>query len=361
MPSLVGKEIGHTGYGMMSMLPSQLSTATKLLTHPASIGMTWVPQPPAQEMCFETLNKALELGANFWNGGELYGTPDYNSLHLLNQYFTAHPENADKVVLSIKGGLKVGQLVSDGSEENIRRSVDECLRLLDGKKKLDIFECARQDPSTTVEQTVSVLAQYVKEGKIGGIGLSEVDAETIQRAYVLLILLTFFYSLLTNSFYRHKVHPIAAVEVELSLWSTDILENEVAKTCAELDIPVIAYSPLGRGAFTGSIKSLADIPEGDFRRHMARFQEQNFQANLNLINEVESLASRKGVAPAQVALGWVRSLNGQPGMPTIIPIPGGTTKDKVIQNLQGVKLLSDAELGEVDAILKENKVVGGRY
>lgn len=146
--------------------------------------MTWNPQPPSQDVCFETLNKALELGANFWNGGELYGTSEYNSLHLLNKYFTKYPENAEKVVLSIKGGLKVGQLISDGSEENIRRSVDECLRLLDGKKKLDIFECARQDPNFPVEHTVEILAKYVKEGKIGGIGLSEVDAETIRRAYV---------------------------------------------------------------------------------------------------------------------------------------------------------------------------------
>jgi aryl-alcohol dehydrogenase-like predicted oxidoreductase len=130
------------------------------------------------------LNKSLELGANFWNGGELYGTPDYNSMHLLNQYFTKYPENADKVVLSVKGGLKVGQLVPDGSEENIRRSVDNCVRLLDGTKKIDIFECARQDPNFPVEHTVEVLAKCVKEGKIGGIGLSEVDAETIRRAYV---------------------------------------------------------------------------------------------------------------------------------------------------------------------------------
>lgn len=146
--------------------------------------MTWVPQPPSDEQCFETLNATLKLGANFWNAGELYGTPDYNSCHLLNKYFTKYPENADKVVLSIKGGLKRGELTPDSSEANIRRSVDECLRVLDGKKKIDIFECARQDPNVPVEQQVTVLAQYVKEGKIGGIGLSEVDAETIRRAYV---------------------------------------------------------------------------------------------------------------------------------------------------------------------------------
>ncbi|CAI7634264.1 unnamed protein product [Penicillium bialowiezense] len=321
MPSLVGKEIGPTGYGTM--------------------GMTWRPQPPAQEVCFETLNTALELGANFWNGGELYGTPEYNSLHLLNKYFTKYPENAEKVVLSIKGGLKKGQLIPDCSEENIRRSVDECLRQLDGKKTIDIFECARQDSQFPVEHTIEVLATYVKEGKIGGIGLSEVDAETIRRA--------------------HKVHPIAAVEAEMSLWSTDILENDIAKTCAELDIPIVAYSPLGRGVLTGAVSSLADIPEGDIRHHLSRFKEENFQQNLKLINEVNDLAARKGIAPAQIALAWVRSHSAKPGMPTIIPIPGGTTKDKVIQNMGGAQVLSEAELAEIDAILKSNVVAGARY
>ena len=325
--------------------------------------MTWVPEPPRQEACFETLNKTLELGANFWNGGELYGAPDYNSLHLLNKYFTQYPENAQKVVLSIKGGLKVGQLVPDGSEENIRRSVDNCLRLLDGKKKIDIFECARQDPKFPVEHTVGVLAQYVKEGKIGGIGLSEVDAETIRRAYVVTIIDSLANLKLTKYLvtFRQKVHPIAAVEVEMSLWSTDILENGIAQTCAELNIPVIAYSPLGRGVMTGAVTSLADIPENDIRRHMSRFQEENFQQNLKLINEVNSLAERKGVAPSQIALGWIRSLSNKPDMPTIIPIPGGTTIDKVVQNMVGVKLLSDEELAEIDVLLKEHTVAGPRY
>lgn len=147
-------------------------------------GMTWNPQPPSKEVCFETLNTALDLGANFWNGGEIYGTPDYHSCHLLREYFSKYPEKADKVVLSIKGGTKAGQLIPDGSEENIRRSVDDCLKVLGGTKTIDIFECARQDPNTTVEQTVTILAQLIKEGKIKGIGLSEVDAETIRRAYV---------------------------------------------------------------------------------------------------------------------------------------------------------------------------------
>jgi pyridoxine 4-dehydrogenase len=157
------------------------------------------------------------------------------------------------------------------------------------------------------------------------------------------------------------VHPIAAVEVEMSLWSTDILENDIAKTCAELQIPVIAYSPLGRGVLTGALTSIADIPEGDFRRHMARFQEDNFQENLKLINAVKDLAARKGSAPAQIALAWIRSQSGKPGMPTIIPIPGGTTKDKVVQNMGGPQVLTDAELAEIDALLKVHTVAGPRY
>lgn len=184
MPSLLGKEVGPIGYGTMSTIPPKRTPQLADIMLIIKSGMTWNAQPPSHEVCFETLNTTLELGANFWNAGELYGTPEYNSLHLLNKYFAKYPENADKVVLSVKGGLKKGELVPDGSEENIRRSVDECLRLLDGKKKLDIFECARQDSAFPVEETIKVLAEYVKEGKIGGIGLSEVDAETIRRAYV---------------------------------------------------------------------------------------------------------------------------------------------------------------------------------
>ncbi|KAL1853047.1 hypothetical protein Plec18167_005705 [Paecilomyces lecythidis] len=321
MPTLVGREVGPTGYGMMRL--------------------TWNPTPPSDETAFETLNTALKLGANFWNGGELYGTPESNSLHLLNRYFTKYPENADKVVLSIKGGLKPGRLEPDGSEENIRRSVDECLRILDGKKSIDIFECARQDPKTTVEQTVSILAQLVKEGKIKGIGLSEVDAQTVRRAA--------------------KIHPIAAVEVELSLWDTHVLEDNTAAACAELGIPLVAYSPLGRGVLTGSISKTTDIPEGDFRRLLPKYQDEALKNNLKLVQGVKNIAEKKSLTPGQIALSWLKTLSAKPGLPTIIPIPGGTTSDKVTQNTQDVPELSDAEMKELDKILQEHKVVGERY
>lgn len=116
------------------------------------------------------MKAALNSGCNLWNGGEFYGKPEANSLQLLNRYFTKYPEDAEKVVISIKGGLVPGQMKTDGSEKNVRRSIEECLKVLDGKKFLDIFEMARQDTSTPLEETINTMAQYVKEGKIGGIG-----------------------------------------------------------------------------------------------------------------------------------------------------------------------------------------------
>jgi len=285
------------------------------------------------------MKAALNTGANFWNGGEFYGTPEHNSLHVLNSYFSKYPDDAEKVVISIKGGLGLG-LAPDGGEQNVRRSVDNCLKLLDGKKTLDIFECARVDPNTPIETTIGILATYVKEGKIKGISLSEVKAETIRRA--------------------HKVHPICAVEVEFSLWATDILSNGVAATCAELSIPVVAYSPLGRGFLTGEIKSFDDIPEGDFRRYLPKFQPDVFPKNLELVKELEKLANKKGCKPAQLGLAWVKSMSGKPGMPTIIPIPGATTEDRVVENSKDVKL-TNADLEEIDGILSKAVVIGDRY
>ena len=210
MTTILNHEIGPVGYGLM--------------------GLTRPIDAPSQSQSFAAMNAALSAGANYWNGGDFYGTPERNSLHLLNEYFTKYPEKASRVLLAVKGARTPGTVDFDGSEKSVRRSVDECLRVLAGKKALDIFECARVDLRTPVEDTIGVLATLVQEGKIRGIGLSEVRAETIRRAV--------------------KVHPIAQVEVELSLWSTDILHNGVAETCAELSIPIIAYAPLSRGGLT---------------------------------------------------------------------------------------------------------------
>ena len=215
------------------------------------------------------MKTALTLGANAWNGGEFYGTPTRNSLHLLNEYFTKYPEDADKVVLSIKGGGQAdGSPIPDGSKQNVKRSIDECLKVLDGKKFLDLFECARVDPKTPIEETIGYIAEYVKAGKIGGISLSEVTGPTIRRA--------------------HKIHPISAVEIELSLWSTVPFENGTVSTCAELGIPIVAYSPLGRGFLVSYsvqplprpdaqflTKSILDRPDQEVRGYPRRLIPQD--------------------------------------------------------------------------------------
>ena len=286
------------------------------------------------------MKAALKSGANFWNGGELYGPPHANSLQLLNRYFTKYPEDADKVVISIKGSVSRTKRGPDNSEENIRRSIDECLKVLDGKKFLDLFEPARQDPNVPLEETMNAMATYVKEGKLGGISLSEVTEDQIRNAA--------------------KLHKISAVEVEMSLQTPDVLKNGVAKTCAELDIPLVAYSPLGRGLLTATFSKPEDIGKGDIRHHLPRFQPGNMEKNAAMGLEVQKVAKAKGCTPAQVALAWVRSYSGKEGFGTIIPIPGSTTEERTIENGDEVTLSAE-ELKELEEIMQKTVVTGSRY
>ena len=284
------------------------------------------------------MKTALDSGANFWNGAEFYGPPNANSLQLLNHYFMKHPEDKDKIVLSIKGGM--GAAGPDCSRQGIKNSIENCLKILDGKKSIDIFKCARVDPKVDIEESIAAIADYVKAGKIGGVGLSEVNAKTIRRA--------------------HAVHPIAAVEVEFSLFSTDLKDNGVGATCAELGIPIIAYSPLSRGFLTGQVRSRDDIPDGDFRKALPRFQPGVFDENLQLVDEIERISKKKGVTPPQTAIAWVRAQSERNGLPIIIPIPGATKPARVVENLAQIKL-NDSELAEIEEVLNKIPISGERY
>lgn len=320
MPTINGKQVGRTGYGLMNL--------------------TWRETPIPDEQAFAAMKAALNSGANLWNGGEIYGKPHANSLQLLNRYFTKYPEDAEKVVISIKGSISPIRMGPDNSEKNIRRSIDECLKVLDGKKFLDLFEPARQDPNVPLEETMNAMAKYVEEGKLGGISLSEVTEDQIRNA--------------------EKLHKIAAVEVEMSLQSPDLLYNGVAKTCAELDIPLIAYSPLGRGLLTATFSKPEDIDKTDIRHHLPRFQPGNMEKNAAMGQEIKNVAKSKGCTPAQVALAWVRSYSGKEGFGTVIPIPGSTTEKRAIENATEVTL-SDEELKEIEQIMKKTELAGGRY
>jgi pyridoxine 4-dehydrogenase len=220
---------------------------------------------------------------------------------------------------------------------------------LDGVKTIDVFEMARVDPSTPIEVSTTALAELAKENKIGGIGLSEVGAATIRRA--------------------HAVHPIAAVEIELSLFTADALKNGVVQTCHErecsvrnqpglkltavVSIPVVAYSPTCRGWLTGNFKKLDDLPPTDFRRKMPRFGPDVFDQNVRLVIAVEKLAKRKGVTTAQVAIAWVVKQGA-------IPIPGSTNLERICAN-SSVADLTGQDMLELQDILETLPIAGERY
>lgn len=186
------------------------------------------------------MRAALENGCNVWNGAEFYGTPEYNSMTLLKHYFTKYPEDADKVFLVIKGGHDLDTHKPNGTPEGVRRSLDNIISQLGGTKKVDAFACSRRDPNVPLEETFSIIQkEYIDTGKIGGISLSECSAQTIHDAA--------------------KITKVVAVEVELSMFSIDILRNGVAEACAEHDIPVLAYAPIGRGVSKPSFMQATSV------------------------------------------------------------------------------------------------------
>ena len=320
MTTINGKIVGPIGYGMMNL--------------------TWRDEAIPDPQAFATMKAALNAGCNLWNAADFYGPPEANSLQLLNRYFTQYPEDADKVVLSIKGGMDRNLMKIVGSKENLTKSVDQCLKVLDGEKSIDIFAMSRQDPDTPLEESIGTMAELVKAKKIGGIGISEVTADQIRK--------------------NAALHPIAAAEVELSLQTPDILENGVAAACAELGIPVVAYSPLGRGLLTAAMSKPEDLDPKDIRHRLPRFHPDNMAKNAQLAGQIQTLAKTKGCTNAQIAIAWARCWSGRPGMPSIIPIPGSTTEARARENAETISLSAE-EVSELEKIRKSATVVGDRY
>lgn len=231
----------------------------------------------------------------------------------------------------------------DGSPEGLRTCVDRCLgQLPPSVKKIDLFEAARVDPKVPIETQIEALAELIKEGKIGSIGLSEVSAASILRAAA--------------------VHPIAAVEVELSMFETRNLSNGVLTTCGELGIPVIAYSPLGQGFLAGRFKARSDLPEGDMRLGFPRYSEENFPKNVQLVEKVQVFAQKKGCTAAQLSLAWVRSFGEKEGYGPVLPLPGATTAERWEENFRSDKVkLTAEEDAEIETLLEQLVAAGPRY
>lgn len=229
----------------------------------------------------------------------------------------------------------------DVSPTFLRSSLESALTILDGKKKIDLFGPCRVHPTSDVpiEDSVRACLRFKNEGKIGGIQLSEVKAETIRRAA--------------------KIAKIDMVEVEASLWSTEIFENGVVETCAELGIVIEAHTPLGAGMLTGKIRSIDDMGN-DHHKFFPRWRGENFRKNLELVIELEKLSVKKGCTTAQLALAWLKRGNGKGGQPWIVPIAGARSEERIQENCVEIEL-TDEDLEEISETLKSFPVVGTRY
>jgi aryl-alcohol dehydrogenase-like predicted oxidoreductase len=281
-----------------------------------------------------TIHRALDLGICFLDTADMYGP--FKNEELVGR---AIRDRRSSVVLATKFGNQRGAdgafLGVCGRPDYVRDSCHASLKRL-GVEHIDLYYQHRVDRSVPIEDTVGAMAELVHEGKVRFLGLSEAGPATIRRA--------------------HKVHPIAALQTEYSLWSRDP-EDEILPTVRELGIGFVAYSPLGRGFLTGRFRRLEDIPETDFRRHHPRFQGENFQKNLRLVDHVLGLARGKGVTPGQLALAWVLA-QGE----GIVPIPGTTTRVHLEENLGALRVVLTApELARIDAVAPKGATAGLRY
>jgi aryl-alcohol dehydrogenase-like predicted oxidoreductase len=299
------------------------------------MGMTHAYGTGDEESGLQTIHRALELGVTFLDTAEIYG-PHTNEL-LVGRAIAGR---RDEVQLATKFGFRLNPdspwaRSVDGSPENVRRAVEGSLQRLD-TDHIDLYYQHRIDPDVPIEETVGAMAELVQAGKVRYIGLSEAAPETIRRA--------------------HATHPLTAIQMEYSLWTRDA-EAEVLPTLRELGIGLVAYSPLGRGFLTGSIRSVDDLPEDDWRRNNPRFQEEALQQNIALADQVATLADELGITPAQLALAWVQAKGDD-----IVAIPGTKSPRRLEENAEAVDVrLSAGDVAALDAALPSGGVAGTRY
>lgn len=281
-----------------------------------------------------TLHRALELGVTFLDTADMYGSGRNEEL-----VGRAIRDRREQVVLATKFGNVRGPngefLGVNGRPEYVREACDASLRRL-GVDHVELYYQHRVDPNTPIEDTVGAMAELVQAGKVRYLGLSEAAPETVRRA--------------------HAVHPISALQTEYSLWSRDP-EDELLPTVRELGIGFVAYSPLGRGFLTGQFRRFEDLPEGDYRRFSPRFQGENFEKNLQLVERVEELAAVKGVTASQLALAWLLHQGDD-----VIPIPGTKRRKYLEENAAAVPIhLSPEELARIDELAPKGATAGARY
>jgi aryl-alcohol dehydrogenase-like predicted oxidoreductase len=281
-----------------------------------------------------TIHRAIELGITFLDTADMYGP--FTNEELVGKAIAGR---RDEVVIATKFGNERAEdgtrLGINGRPEYVHRACDASLSRL-RVDHIDLYYQHRVDPEVPVEETWGAMKELVEAGKVRYLGISEAAPETIRRA--------------------HRVHPVSALQTEYSLWSRDV-EDEILPTVRELGIGFVAYSPLGRGFLTGQIRRFEDLPEDDFRRTSPRFQGENFEKNLELVDRVKEIASEKGVTPGQLALAWLL-YQGE----DIVPIPGTKRREYLEENARAVDVeLTDEDLGRIQEVAPVGAAAGERY
>ncbi|NEW09769.1 aldo/keto reductase [Paenibacillus sp. SYP-B3998] len=287
-----------------------------------------------EEESLRTIHLAFDLGVTFLDTADMYGVGKNEEL-----VGRALKGRRDEIVIATKFGSMRGEdgkfLGISGRPEYVKAACEASLRRL-GVEYIDLYYQHRVDPNTPIEETVGAMSDLVTEGKVRYLGLSEAAPETIRRA--------------------HHIHPITALQTEYSLWSRDV-EDEILPTCREFGIGFVPYSPLGRGFLTGQIQKFEDLAEDDYRRMSPRFQGDNFQKNLNLVEQIKEIAASKGCKPAQLALAWLLSRGED-----IVPIPGTKRRENLNENIGALHIeLTKDELALIDEIAPHGAASGTRY
>lgn len=325
MPSLPTRQLGRGG-------PQVTALGLGLMGLSAFYG---VQRPENERMAF--LDYAYSIGQHHWDSADVYG----DSEDLIGRWLQKNPEKRKDIFLVTKfANIMQPDMtnVINSSPEYCEQACHKSLQRL-GVETIDLYYCHRLNKNTPIEKTVEAMAKLKKEGKIRYLGLSECSSESLRRA--------------------HKVHPISAVQIEYSPFTLDIesSETDLLKTCRELGVAVVAYSPLGRGMLSGTLKSPDDLAEDDYRKRSPRFSKENFPKNLELVKVITDIANKKGVTPTQLTLAWLLAQG-----PDIIPIPGTTKEARLKENVEALDIiLSSEEEKEIRKACENAEVSGPRY
>lgn len=298
------------------------------------MGMSEFYGTPDEERAVDTIHRALDLGVTLFDTADIYGP--FTNERLVGRVldpFRSRVKIATKFgIVRDESGAMHGL---NGRPDYVHEACNASLKRL-GTDHVDLYYLHRVDPDVPIEETVGAMGQLVDEGKVRYLGLSEAAPETIRRA--------------------NAERSITALQTEYSLWSRDP-EDEILSTIRDLDVGFVPYSPLGRGFLTGRFQSPDDLPEDDWRRHNPRFQGENFEKNLDLVDAVEAMAAEKEVTPAQLALAWVLHQGDD-----VVPIPGTTSPEHLEDNVAALNVdLTQDDLDRLDEIAPQGAAAGDRY